>query len=111
MSKMKGLLIAVVCLFFTACSGERAISLLEAEGYENIKITNSGRLRCTDNDDMDRTSFTADKYGEEVEGRVCIPYLFRYYVTKIRRGEVVYDDDEEMPDELDKELVEDISED
>ena len=90
---MKGLLIATTCLCFVACSGERAISLLEAEGYENVKITNYGRMRCTDNEDIERTSFTADKYGEEVEGRVCIPYLFRYYVTKIRRGEVVYDDE------------------
>ena len=67
---MKGLLIATTCLFFVACGGERAISLLEAEGYENVKITNYGRMRCTDNEDIDRTSFTADRYGEEVEGPI-----------------------------------------
>lgn len=105
---MKGLLIATTCLFFVACGGERAISLLEAEGYENVKITNYGRMRCTDNEDIDRTSFTADRYGEEVEGRVCIPYLFRYYVTKIRRGEAVYDD--ETPDkQTNAEFAEELS--
>lgn len=97
---MKNLFIALACLFFVACSHDDAIRILETEGYENIKITNFGWLRCRE-DTSQKTSFIAERDGEEIDGSVCLPYLYRYTVTRIYRGEEVFDDET-----YDKEVVE-----
>lgn len=89
---MKNLLIVLVCLFFTACSYDDAIRILETEGYENIQITNFGWLRCRDDNSL-KTSFVAQRDGEEVDGSVCLPYLYRYTVTRIDRSGAVFDDE------------------
>lgn len=88
---MKNLLIALACLSFVACSHDDAVRILEAEGYENVEITNFGWLRCRDNA-TEKTSFKAERDGEEIDGSMCLPYLYRYTVTRIRRGEEVLDD-------------------
>lgn len=89
---MKNLLIVLMCLFFVACSRDDAIRMLEAEGYENVQITNFGWLRCRENI-SEKTSFIAQRDGKEVDGSICLPYLYRYTVTRIRRGEEVFDDE------------------
>lgn len=89
---MKNLLIAFVCLLFVACSRDDAIRMLEAEGYENIEITNFAWLRCRD-DNSPKTSFIAQRDGEEIDGSVCLPYLYRYTVTRIYRGGEIIDDE------------------
>lgn len=89
---MKNLFIALTCLFFVACSHDDAIRILETEGYENIKITNFGWLRCRE-DASQKTSFIAERDGEEIDGSVCLPYLYRYTVTRIHRGGEIFDDE------------------
>lgn len=89
---MKKLFITLACLVFIACSHDDAIRILEAEGYENIQITNFGWLRCRKNA-AEKTSFVAQRDGEEVGGSVCLPYLYRYTVTRIRKGEEIIDDE------------------
>ena len=70
-------IILFASLMLTGCvNAEKATSLLEAEGYENIEITGYNFLECS-GDDFYHTGFTATKNGRVVEGTVCAGILFK----------------------------------
>ena len=93
---MRNIVIALSCLFVMACSRDKAIMILEAEGYTDIQITHRGKLRCTDEDDKEKTSFRARKRGKVVEGRVCMQYLLKPYISKTRKENhiIIYEYDD-----------------
>lgn len=74
MMRVIGLLLVV---FMVGCTQpDRAVDLLESQGYENINITGYDVWGCSQ-DDTYHTGFTATMNGRQVAGTVCAGFLFK----------------------------------
>ena len=68
---MNKLIICSIVIALTGCSQpEKAVSILESQGFTNVKTHGFSVFGCSKDDNFS-TKFTAEKDGKTVSGVVC----------------------------------------
>lgn len=77
------LALSLTCGYYGCPQPSEARKVLEAEGYENVKVNASGGDGFACGDDGHATGFTARRGDHEIKGVVCSGWFFKGNTIRI----------------------------